>query len=325
MRRRSIALFFVFTTIGLAPDIVRADDTGRVAAATVLFDEGVQLMEAGKTAEACEKLAKSQELSPNGGTLLALGECYEKLGRVASAWVAFREAGARAASAGKHDAEVKALDRAQKLEKRLPKITITAPEGVEVRRNNVLLAAAEIGLTTPVDPGTHEVRASAPGKKPFVKVVDVAEGIHIGIEIPPLEDNATASPNPETPVEPPSDGSTQRILGLGLAGAGIVAAGVGAAFGLMAKSDNDEALKPENCRTPELCTPRGLELTDDARSKALVSTILFIAGGVAVVGGAALYFTAPSGSAATSRGKPNVRFTPLAGPTGFGGAATLRF
>src|SRR5690349_10392129 len=131
MRTRRIALLFALT-LGLAPSIARADDPGRVAAATVLFDEGVKLMENGQPAEACPKLAKSQELAPSGGTLLALGECYEKLGRVASAWLAFRDAAARAASAGKRDAEVKANEHAQKLEKRLPKITIRAPAGVEV-------------------------------------------------------------------------------------------------------------------------------------------------------------------------------------------------
>jgi hypothetical protein len=332
-RARSIgAVAVLVATIAILPRSVRAQqpDSGRLAAATVLFDEGVKLMEAGQTAEACPKLARSQELAPSGGTLLALGECYEKLGRVASAWLAFREAAARAASAGKYDAEAKANERASRLERRLSRISIRAPSGVEVKRDGVVLAPAELGIATPVDPGTHEVRASAPGKKPFVKVIDMKEGIHQGIEIPPLEPEGSTGPTgpPNPPVEKPpepSDGSTQRILGLGLGGLGIVAIGVGTAFGVMASSAEDDAKKL--CNDKPTCPPtaegrEGVEKTDDALKKARVSDVLFIVGGLAIVGGAALFFTAPSGGGGKSS---SLRIVPAVGPTGFGGAATLRF
>jgi hypothetical protein len=73
----------------------------------------------------------------------------------------------------------------------------------------------------------------------------------------------------------------------------VVATGLGVAFGLVAKSKNDEALEPQNCPDSAHCLPRGLELTDDAKSASTVSTISFVAGGALLVGGAVLFFTAP--------------------------------
>jgi hypothetical protein len=58
----------------LLPRVARADETSRIAAATLLFDEGIKAMDAGRLDEACPKLAKSQTLAPSGGTLLALGD-----------------------------------------------------------------------------------------------------------------------------------------------------------------------------------------------------------------------------------------------------------
>src|SRR5688572_17218152 len=114
MRRKKAAALLVAAMC--VPSLVHAQDTGRVAAATVLFDEAIKALDAGRFDEACPKLAKSQELAPSGGTLLALGDCYERSRRVASAWVAFREAASRAAAAGKADAEAGALERARRLE-----------------------------------------------------------------------------------------------------------------------------------------------------------------------------------------------------------------
>jgi hypothetical protein len=68
-------------------------------------------------------------------------------------------------------------------------------------------------------------------------------------------------------------------------------------FGLQAKSKNDEALQPQNCRTSSLCTPNGLSLTNDARNAATLSTIGFIAGGTLVAAGVVLWIAAPRSSA----------------------------
>jgi hypothetical protein len=61
-----------------------------------------------------------------------------------------------------------------------------------------------------------------------------------------------------------------------------------------------------------------LNLTDDAKSAATVSTIAFIAGGVALAGGIVLWLTAPSSSSSTT----GLRFVPLVGASLGGGAVS---
>jgi hypothetical protein len=95
-----------------------------------------------------------------------------------------------------------------------------------------------------------------------------------------------------------------------------VGVALGSVFGLQAKSKNDEALQPQNCRTSSLCTPQGLSLTDDAKSAATISTIAFAAGGAALAAGVVLWLTAPSGGAS----RTGVRLAPAVG-SGYGGVA----
>src|SRR5512145_844270 len=60
-----------------------------VAAAEALFREAESLWETGDHASACPKLAESQRLDPQRGTLERLGACYEATGKTASAWTTY--------------------------------------------------------------------------------------------------------------------------------------------------------------------------------------------------------------------------------------------
>ena len=69
-------------------------------AAEKLFRDGKQFMQEGKLAEACEAFRKSQELESRSGTLLNLGDCEEKRGRIATAWELFVQSRALAMQRG---------------------------------------------------------------------------------------------------------------------------------------------------------------------------------------------------------------------------------
>ena len=69
---------------------------GPDAAAQLLFDDGKKLLAAGKVSEACPKFEESHRLVPNGGTLTNLAECLELDGKLASAWLRYKELAARA-------------------------------------------------------------------------------------------------------------------------------------------------------------------------------------------------------------------------------------
>jgi hypothetical protein len=322
--------------LGLAvPAGARAQAPSNDVAATALFDEGRKLMASHDYATACPKLAESQRLSPSGGTLLNLAECYEKNGQTASAWAAWKDAAGRANAAGKADVEKRASDRATALEPNLAKLTVTLAvgsdvPGLEVKRDGAVVGHAEFGTALPVDPGTHTVEASAPGKQPWSGKVDVAakqKDATVTVTLvdapappppppPPPNPAGTGTP-PPPPTQPPpqetSSWSTQKTLAVVAGGVGVVGVAVGSIFGLRAKSKNDEALQPQNCPTSSLCTQNGLNLTNDAKSAASLSTIGFVAGGVLVAAGVVLWVTAPSSTTQTG-----IRLAPTVAPS-FGG------
>ena len=177
-RDRTRAVAAVVATLALvlvAPD-AEAQEATTTGTATALFDEAVALIDRGKLAEACPKFARSNELSPNGGTLFALAECYERSGKVASAWVTYKEAAIRAAAAKRSDAEKRANDSAERLAPSISRLIVQVPptarvDGLTLELDGRPVARAEWGVATPIDPGPHKLRISAPGRLPATRDV----------------------------------------------------------------------------------------------------------------------------------------------------------
>jgi hypothetical protein len=293
--------------------------TSNKIAAEALFDRGLTLMQQGKYAEACPQLEQSQELESGIGTMLYLAECYERLGRVASAWALFREASSSARAEGQSERAQVGATRAAALEPRLPKLTVRVdavarvPE-LEIARNGQTLASSLYGLEVPVDPGEHQIDARAPGKHPWSKRVAVTEGLATVVEVPALEDAPASTAAPVQPAggaaragftdsdADASSGPTQRLAGIVVGAAGVVAIAVGAVFGgvaLSKKGDADE--RCEGAGTGSECADaRGVALNDEAQDAATLSNIFFIGGAALAVTGVVLYVTAPSDDEAST-------------------------
>src|SRR5262249_9160826 len=94
------------------------------AAAEVLFNEATKLEAQGKLDEACPKFVESQRLDPTPGTLLNIGDCYEKAGKTATSYGAFIDAEATARSGGDKLRQQEALRRAKLLEPKLSMLAI---------------------------------------------------------------------------------------------------------------------------------------------------------------------------------------------------------
>lgn len=286
---------------------------GNRAAAEALFNQGRELMTAGKFAEACPKFEASQQLDPGLGTMLNLAECYEKTGRTASAWAEYREAIPLARAAGSKARQDLATERAQALQERLSTLTIRAMSGedanahLEIRRDGVALQEAELGSPIPVDPGEHVIEAVAPGKQPWSSKVQVGpNAAKVAVDVPSLKvaDSSAAPPPTQAPAtttttitSPPADagtdpGAARRTTGLILGGVGVVGIGLGAFFGVSASSKWSDA-KDMCTDYPYGCGEAGANKQADARSAATISTVGFVAGGALLAAGAVLYFTAP--------------------------------
>jgi hypothetical protein len=298
----------------LVPRSAFADSASNKAAAEALFEQGRALLEQGRTEAACESFEASQRLDSGLGTLLYLADCYEQVGRTASAWATFREAGSLARGRGDGARADIALERADSLEPRLSKLWLKVSSGAStemtITRNGTPIPKETWSLAIPVDPGTHEIVASAPNKETWSTKVSVeGEASTLTVTVPPLaparsggagdriqgSDDAARTEDTGT-----ADGSTQRTVGLVVGGAGVVGVVLGSVFGLNAMSKNDESLDHCDPRDPSRCTQTGKDLRDAAGRSAMVSNVAFGLGGAAVVTGVVLYLTAPSEEADTA-------------------------
>jgi hypothetical protein len=290
---------------GTAHADTRAADT---ATAIQLYDDAEKLTKAGNYAAACPKLAESQRLDPQLGTLLHLAACFEKVGQTASAWGSFADAADLAARLGDPREKI-ARERATALGPKLSKLTITVADasiaGLEVRRDGVLVGKAQWGFPVATDPGHHTVTATAAGKKPWSKAIDVGPlAAQATLAVPALEDAPVASSD-----EAPPRRGWQRPVGLVVGGVGLATIAVGGFLGLGAKSKFDDS--SGHCDATG-CDAEGLTMRRDAVDAGNLATIVVGAGAVTAVVGTVLWLTAPHAarpSTARSRA-PQIGFGP---------------
>src|SRR5258706_11994014 len=158
-------------------------------AAVSLFDEAGRLVAEGDLGRGCPKFAESYRLDPQLGALLHLADCYERAGKLASAWSSFRDASELARQRGDARAKV-ATEHATALEPTLPRLKIllgpAAVSGVRVQSDGKPVGAAALGAFIAVDPGEHSVDASAPAYRGWRARMNVRVGEEIVLEIPAL-------------------------------------------------------------------------------------------------------------------------------------------
>ncbi len=328
------------------------------APARVLFREARALMDKGRFEEACPKLEESLRLDHGMGTQFNLAHCWEQLGRTASAWGLFLDVASAANASGQSKREKAARQRATALEPQLSRLRIDVPHdipGLTVTRSGEVVGEAGWGTAMPVDPGTYQIEAAAPGRKPWsTEVVVFVAGGTESVSVPELQDDTPAPPpekkipdaRPEPIVEKDSAGlSTGRIVTstlLAALGAGGVA--VGAIYGLKAKSETDAALalcvggpSANVCnRDSELPNFDGgvaerderQEHVDNSERAALFAYVGWGAAAAGLVGSAIVLLTAPDGAEvldAPAEESASVRLEPLVGADFLGTAVSGTF
>ena len=297
---RTIVVPLVLASALAASSALAQVSTGDAALAEKLFDDARQLMAKKSYAEACPKLAESERLDPGIGTLLNLGECYEKSGKLASAWATYREAEGASVRKGQKKRAVFAAGRVKALEPSLSYLVVDVPANVAARVtcDGRAVGAPSLGTPMPLDAGTHRLEATAPGRRRWSQDIDLSVKATVRVSIELALEDVVAVTSPPAAVTPPpphatTEGRSQRVIGLVAGGVGLVGLGVGSYFGLSAKRTYDDADAHCSART---CTPEGGRLTSDARGQATASTVLFAVGAGALVLGVVLWVTAPRAS-----------------------------
>lgn len=204
MRAIMIVTLGIAVCAGAEHGWAQGDASVDEVAAEQLFVEARALMEQQQFEAACPKLQASFDLDPASGTQINLARCYEQIGKLASAWRHYREASDRAVRDGNTTRAQVARKLAADLEPRLPRLIITVrpPAGTPgpiVRRDGMPVSPALFGTAVYVDPGPHEVTATASGRAPFAVTVTAAEGTTSTVEVPELA-LAEARPAGETTV-----------------------------------------------------------------------------------------------------------------------------
>lgn len=163
----------VIATLGLSLSATAPAGAQQPTEGERLFVEGRQLMDEGKTDEACQRFERSYQLEGALGSLLNLANCEEKRGRLRIALAHWRKAADTAGDQQKN--RLYALGRAGDLEKKMPKVMVRV--GASVAGASVTLDGEPISLgeKVPVDPGTHEVVVTA-GARTERRSVELAEG-----------------------------------------------------------------------------------------------------------------------------------------------------
>ena len=290
---------------------------GTAAQADALFKEAMELRSAGNDAAACPKFLASKQLAPAVGVTLYLADCYERIGRNASAWREFREGETLARARNDKRATV-AAQRAAALEPTLGRLTVSpspqaATGGIEVNVDGASLPQEFWGSALAVDPGDHLVTVTSPGQaaKSFVAHVDANNPTAVvSVGEPSASPAAVPAPAAATadttpaPAAPTGDRRIAgRIAGVGLMVAG--AAGVGIGTWLVTSKTTEMA-------DGRICEPH---LRDHAIPEAAAA---FSVGGVALISGAVLFYL-------NRPGRTEVSLTPSMVPGGGGAVLSGRF
>jgi hypothetical protein len=247
----------------------------------------------------------------------ALALCYEASGKYASAYNTWRAIAEQAAGAGAVEtATLKhAVEKTEQLVARITRMVFEpadSPTGLQVWLDGQLLAANELNVPVPVDPGTHTIEAKAPERVDWKTTFEIAATeagvtrtlpieplapiVPVHVDTPPPPDQPPPPPDqpPPSVVKTPPPTPPLKYAAVASASAGLVAVAVGTIFAFRARSNWRDA-KALGCDASGVCrTQHGVNLVNDARSRATIATISLVAGGALIGGGAAMWFLAPS-------------------------------
>jgi hypothetical protein len=300
--------FFVATlqaAMFVSPGVPAQSPRSDPAAAEVLFREAHALLQKKEYDAACPKLEQSHRLDPAVGTVALLAYCHEQQGKLATAWQEYLDAARMARDAKQSDREKVARAKAAELEQRVSTLTIFVEDprpDLQVTLRGRSVARAEWGVAVPVDPGSTEIEARAPGFEPWRTSVTVpGERAVLEARVPrlvALPKRASPAPRPAPSPQPPPAADaepswlSQNALAVVVFGVGAAGLGVGTYFGLRAKAKNDDS-KPE-CPDNQ-CTDGGLQLRDQALEAATVSTVAFGVGLAGIATGVVLLVASSDG------------------------------
>lgn len=282
-----------------------------------LFERGREKWLRGEYDEAVALLTASNEQAERPGTLLLLGESLEKLGRLRSAHDRFHDAAQSAQRLQDPVAEARASTRAAALLPLIPKMEIRfsppPPQGTLVTLNGVELPHEWLNRAAPFDAAEYRLDVRAPGHLPYsARVVLSNEGASRGVQVVPVTLTALPAPPEPTPLIVPRPASAddrapvlqQKQLAWIAGGVGAAAAVTGLVLTLVAldKKHDSEGSCTELEGQKDPCSPRGIDLREQATQLANLATISALASGAAFATSFTLFVMSEDSTTPTGAG-----------------------
>jgi hypothetical protein len=302
-----------------------------VSISQTYFYRGRDLMAQERYAEACAMFERAEAVHVTIGVLLNLGDCYEKIGRLASARSKFEDAEVASRAAG-DSRESYARERAASLDGRTPRLRVEASSlgrlaGAELRLDGKQLPESQWATAIALDPGRHTLDATAPNKKAWSVAFNLERSTTVRV---PFLIDAFAPGGAENATGVRSSlWDAHHLVPLSLLAVSAASLGLGIFFGLQSRSEEDNraglanalTMKSPMTTSPSLCvspaagdqpTCDALQSARDARNRdGALSYALYAAAGIFVVGAATSWLLMPKKSEGRT---PAVRLGPAVDP-----------
>lgn len=293
-RAKLLAVAFVATLGGGAgaqvPD---------VAIARQLAIQGVEAVESGNCKDGVQLLERAEKMHHAPVHLQFIARCRYREGRLVMATELWRQIAREGAPAGASPALVNAVAEANaQLQRTLPRLARTTFRttgeypGLELRLDGTVLPQEILGGSQLLDPGPHELTATAPGYTPWQRGWTLTEGGNAEIVVTLAAAEGTPGPGPAVATGEGSGAGYPPWFGT----AGWITASTGAAalvggtVALLARNSRRNELESD-CPNKECRDMEQAELDDRKSSIEGLTTaanVLFFGGGVLLAGGVTL-------------------------------------
>jgi hypothetical protein len=290
----ALAVAFASHT-GHAGEPTRAD----LATARALFSRAERDEDAGRWADALDKLHRTGSIKMTPGIRFHVALCEEKLGQLAAALADYAAAEDAARKEGNQDVLDAVAEPLAEVRARVPTLTLHPPADVKdaiLSLDGAPLVGASLGTPLPVEVGAHSIEGHAPNRMAFSTTVSLVEKQAMSVEVLlPLIPRATAQATAP-------DRKSRPRAGAMVASAGALAL-VGFGVGAFLVAGNDQSGAEAQCKALASC--------DGLKSPVRTWDALALAGWIAGAGAGAiavyLWTRGPSSD-------PGASATLLAGP-----------
>jgi len=307
---RCLVLLLLLVVCWSSPAVAQSE--ADKATARALAIEAQQALKAEDYQAAADKFRRAESLYHAPTLLVGLGRAYVGLGKYVEAMESYNRVIREKIPDNASDAFINAVEDAKRevvgLDQKIAWVTIVVggsssahpdgPSSPAVTLDGVEVSVASLGVKRAVNPGDHELIASADGFEQGSTSFSVVSGQAKDVTLDLVAAAATTgeSPTVDEPVDTTDEGdSVMPVLGwtaIGIGGAGLA---LGAVMGGLAMAKHGDL--SDACGDGGQCPADQQDSLDSYRTFGLVSTVGFIAGGVLAASGVVLLLAAPSDSA----------------------------